>query len=241
NHDKTQEGMKLRPYVEEGRPDCNGCQHGEIGTPGIAAYLPQQTEEQSENGYQNSPLPPGQRSHAEDLYPGVKDEVRQPLGMKPVPAMAGEGEGIREVKSAGLRDPTPPGKVPPEIRALHRGETKGPAGQDDGEPPEESNRSRLGLGRRWRSAFAPGCRPARRRGLFLGARVPHPRLTFYSVRSKVERTVARHLCLATWSSRTVTRPTSCCPKAATIESCPRETTAVLDTIRDERGEIARPA
>ena len=105
----------------------------------------------------------------------MKDDVRQPLGMKPGPAMAGEGKRVCEVKRTGLRNPTTSGKVPPEIRALHRGETKGPAGQDDGEPPEERNRSRLAWGHRWRAAFAPRCRPAGRRGLLRGARVPHPR------------------------------------------------------------------
>src|ERR1017187_1206349 len=110
----------------------------------MSADLPQQTEEEAESSDQNTPLPPDQRIHAEDFSPGVKEEVRQPLGMEPGSAVASEGERIREVKSAGLRDPTTSGKVPPEIRALHRGEPKGPAGQDDGEPPEERNRWWLG-------------------------------------------------------------------------------------------------
>jgi len=88
--------------------------------------------------------------------------------------MAGEREWVREVKSAGLLEPTTSGKVPPEIRALHRGETQRPAGHDDREPPEEGNRSRLGCGLHRQAAFAPGCRTARRRGLLLGAHVPHP-------------------------------------------------------------------
>jgi hypothetical protein len=33
NHDKAQEGVELRPDVEERRPDRNGGQHGEIGAP----------------------------------------------------------------------------------------------------------------------------------------------------------------------------------------------------------------
>ena len=103
----------------------------------------------------------------------MKDDVGQPLGMEPRPAVAGEGKRIREVERAGLHNPATAGKVPPEIRALHGGETKGPDGQNDGGPPAERDRSRLRRGRRWQAAFAPGFRPARRLGLLFGGRVPH--------------------------------------------------------------------
>ena len=109
NHDKTQEGIELRADVEERRSHCDAGQHCQVGASRAAADLPQQTKEQAEGGDQHAPLPPDQASQAEELGPGVKDDVRQPFGMEPGMAVAGEGKGLGEVESVGLRDPVAAG------------------------------------------------------------------------------------------------------------------------------------
>ena len=50
----------------------------------MAADLSQQTEEQAEGRDHQAPLQPDQSSRAQELGPSVEDDVRQPLGMKPV-------------------------------------------------------------------------------------------------------------------------------------------------------------
>jgi hypothetical protein len=90
-HGHGEQRVQLRAQVQERRGDGGGEHGAEERRRRAAADTSQHPLQQAEGDDQDQPLPHHQAGHAEQLHPGVEQQIRQPLVVVPAAARFTEG------------------------------------------------------------------------------------------------------------------------------------------------------